>query len=338
MVILQMKTVLCEEVSTKGRFYCIRFEESRKTWQKLIFTSLLQTCQKTYQPTDCVCYADYSSFNRSKKPEIYTRRGGNERGWRDDRSFDRGGRNGPRRGGYSGEDEDWTRPHMPREDHLEKQLFSQSHTGINFEKYEDIPVEVSGEDCPGNISSVSFSYLASSSFLSPLNHTKFEELNLAEILRMNIEMACYDRPTPVQKYAIPIVLNRRDLMACAQTGSGKTAAFLVPILNQIFENGPPQECAHAAWWAREAVPTGPGAEPYAGVGLSDLRRGLQVCVPLPRTSLRGVRRRRPRHADEGPGSWMPPACGHSRPPGGHDGTRQSLTGAGQVLYTRLFLP
>ncbi|KOB73544.1 ATP-dependent RNA helicase belle-like protein, partial [Operophtera brumata] len=40
------------------------------------------------------------------------------------------------------------------------------------------------------------------------------------------------------KYAIPIVLGHRDVMACAQTGSGKTAAFLVPILNQIYEAGP----------------------------------------------------------------------------------------------------
>ena len=37
---------------------------------------------------------------------------------------------------------------------------------------------------------------------------------------------------------MPIILAKRDLMACAQTGSGKTAAFLVPILNHIFEAGP----------------------------------------------------------------------------------------------------
>lgn len=68
---------------------------------------------------------------------------------------------------------------------------------------------------------------------------QFEEVQLTEIIRSNIALARYDTPTPVQKYAIPIIIARRDVMACAQTGSGKTAAFLVPILNQMFEHGPP---------------------------------------------------------------------------------------------------
>ncbi|HNJ77244.1 MAG TPA: DEAD/DEAH box helicase [Azospira sp.] len=62
---------------------------------------------------------------------------------------------------------------------------------------------------------------------------KFTDLGLsAEILRAIAEQG-YDTPTPIQQQAIPVVLQKRDLMACAQTGTGKTAGFTLPILQLL---------------------------------------------------------------------------------------------------------
>lgn len=136
----------------------------------------------------------------------------------DDRSNSRWPSDDVRRSASRRDENDWTVP-LPRDERQELELFGTGNTGINFSKYEDIPVEASGDRVPEFI-------------------TSFEDVNLTEIMRSNISHARYDKPTPVQKYAIPIVLGHRDVMACAQTGSGKTAAFLVPILNQMYETGP----------------------------------------------------------------------------------------------------
>lgn len=114
--------------------------------------------------------------------------------------------------------EDWSKAVMTDEE-LESELFGGHNGGINFDKYEDIPVEATGDNVPAHIG-------------------VFEDANLGEIINNNIMRSRYTIPTPVQKYSIPIIHAERDLMACAQTGSGKTAAFLLPILANIFHKGP----------------------------------------------------------------------------------------------------
>mmetsp|Transcript_33775 Transcript_33775/g.88477 ORF Transcript_33775/g.88477 Transcript_33775/m.88477 type:complete len:544 (+) Transcript_33775:25-1656(+) len=94
--------------------------------------------------------------------------------------------------------------------------------GIDFSQYDKIPVEVTGE-----------------------GHEKFKPMDffrdgeLSEALSWNLERCGYDRPTPVQRHAVPIVVSGRDLMACAQTGSGKTCAFMVPCIESLLRSGPP---------------------------------------------------------------------------------------------------
>lgn len=61
----------------------------------------------------------------------------------------------------------------------------------------------------------------------------FSDLNLISPLQNALELAGYEKPTPIQQAAIPPVLMGRDLLGCAQTGTGKTAAFALPILQLL---------------------------------------------------------------------------------------------------------
>ena len=133
----------------------------------------------------------------------------------------------------------------PADPRLELELFgtkddgTQQSTGINFDNYDEIPVEATGNDVPVPV-------------------TTFESPPLEAHLLTNIALARYEKPTPVQKYSIPIVSQGRDLMACAQTGSGKTGGFLFPILSQSFINGPssiPDSANGRMGIARKAYPT-----------------------------------------------------------------------------------
>ena len=66
----------------------------------------------------------------------------------------------------------------------------------------------------------------------------FDDLDLNPELLESIEYMGFRETTPIQEKAIPVIMEGRDLIACAQTGTGKTAAFLLPIMNYISEKRP----------------------------------------------------------------------------------------------------
>ncbi|MEY2636133.1 MAG: hypothetical protein RLZZ197_609, partial [Bacteroidota bacterium] len=64
----------------------------------------------------------------------------------------------------------------------------------------------------------------------------FESLHLIEPILKALKEEGYSNPTPIQAQSIPIVLRGTDLLGCAQTGTGKTAAFTLPIIQLLEEN------------------------------------------------------------------------------------------------------
>jgi ATP-dependent RNA helicase RhlE len=64
----------------------------------------------------------------------------------------------------------------------------------------------------------------------------FKDLQLIEPILKALETEGYSAPTPIQEKAIPVVLTGKDLLGCAQTGTGKTAAFAIPILQLVYHS------------------------------------------------------------------------------------------------------
>jgi ATP-dependent RNA helicase RhlE len=126
----------------------------------------------------------------------------------------------------------------------------------------------------------------------------FSEFGLHPALLRGVESLGFSHPTPIQQDAIPPAMQGRDVLACAMTGSGKTAAFLLPILQRLSDRPrgvtraliltPTRELAaqieeHRAELARYARST--GAAVYGGVGMAPqeraFRSGVDIIVATP---------------------------------------------------------
>ena len=66
--------------------------------------------------------------------------------------------------------------------------------------------------------------------------TQFSDLGLSQPVLQALDLKGYNEPTPIQAQAIPAVLEGRDLLGIAQTGTGKTAAFSIPMLQILHED------------------------------------------------------------------------------------------------------
>lgn len=130
----------------------------------------------------------------------------------------------------------------------------------------------------------------------PAQDTEFSKLGLNDALAYSVAEKGYESPTPIQAQAIPQVLAGRDVIGSAQTGTGKTAAFALPILQRLGAHGkmrclvlePTRELAlqvEEAFQMYSKYTDLTTTIVYGGVGYGkqreDLRRGVDVCAATP---------------------------------------------------------
>jgi ATP-dependent RNA helicase RhlE len=126
----------------------------------------------------------------------------------------------------------------------------------------------------------------------------FEQFNLDSRLMQGIKNAAYETATPIQEAAIPAALRGRDIIGTAQTGTGKTAAFVLPILHRLLDGPrgmpralivtPTRELAEQIYQVIRALSVGTrlrSATIYGGVGanrqIKALREGVEILVATP---------------------------------------------------------
>src|SRR5437879_2416799 len=98
----------------------------------------------------------------------------------------------------------------------------------------------------------------------------FAELGLSPRMLAALERAGFEAPTPIQARAVPPALEGRDVIGCAATGTGKTAAFLLPLLERMAAHAPP---AHAKGRGPRALVLAPTRELALQIGAEAQRFG-----------------------------------------------------------------
>ena len=162
--------------------------------------------------------------------------------------------------------------------------------------------------------------------------TSFAELGLRPELLRAVDEAGYTTPTPIQVQAIPVILAGRDVMGGAQTGTGKTAGFALPILQKLAPHGQHQPVARAASGAR-ADPHADARARGAGRGIvPDLRQAHQAALD------RRLRRRRHQGAARDRARRRRDPRRHARPPARPHRAQERLSRAGRDLRARRSRP
>ncbi|WP_296245545.1 MULTISPECIES: DEAD/DEAH box helicase [unclassified Psychrobacter] len=92
---------------------------------------------------------------------------------------------------------------------------------------------IENTDTPNNTSTTDTNDQAATTDAAEENKITFAELNIAKPILTALDRSGYTNPTPIQEQAIPFALAGRDLLLSAQTGSGKTAAFVIPVLDRL---------------------------------------------------------------------------------------------------------
>lgn len=74
---------------------------------------------------------------------------------------------------------------------------------------------------------------------------RFDELYLEDAILDGLDAMNFQEATPIQEQTIPVILEGKDLIACAQTGTGKTAAYVLPIINELSKGNHPENSVNA---------------------------------------------------------------------------------------------